>query len=246
MGLRPKFRPYQWVFSVNKRCCLIHIWCWVILIFPKMLLFLLLLYPCPFPEIKELMQRILEWFRSAVRDVAEYVRKVPGHFAGVQRARILLRWGDERVFLRPRSGHIPAHSQLLPDWKTALPQAWMSHQVSWHSFQFLFIWSPNVWFHIAICWYSVTTKSWHSSASSRTSLATAAMKIIATANARTPNASSTTRWARITSKIAPERLINVVCARKCGGPSKTRTRRRQRWYFITWRASSSLSASWPT
>lgn len=67
--------------------------------------------------------------RTAVRDVAEHAGKIPRHAAGLQRARILLRRRDERVFLRPRPGHLPAHPQLLPDGQIALPQTRMPDQL---------------------------------------------------------------------------------------------------------------------
>ena len=68
-------------------------------------------------------------FRSPVWNMAEHVREIPRYAAGLKRARVLLRRGDERVLLRSRSGHIPTHPQLLPHREVALPQARMPDQV---------------------------------------------------------------------------------------------------------------------
>ena len=59
----------------------------------------------------------------------EHAGEIPGHAAGLQRAGILLRRRDERIFLRPRSGHFPPHPQLLPDGQVALPEARMPDQL---------------------------------------------------------------------------------------------------------------------
>lgn len=61
--------------------------------------------------------------------MAEHGGKVPGHVTRVQRARVLLRRGLQGVLLRPRPGHIPAHTQLLSYRKAALPQARMPDQL---------------------------------------------------------------------------------------------------------------------
>lgn len=66
---------------------------------------------------------------APVRDVAQHGGKVPGHVARVQRARVLLRRGLQGVLLRPGPGHIPAHTQLLPDRQAALPQARVPDQL---------------------------------------------------------------------------------------------------------------------
>jgi len=61
--------------------------------------------------------------------MAEHGGKVPGHVARVQRAGVLLRRGLQGVLLRPGPGHIPAHTQLLPDRQAALPEARVPDQL---------------------------------------------------------------------------------------------------------------------
>lgn len=61
--------------------------------------------------------------RPSLRDVAQYPREVSGHAARFERARVLLRRGEQGVFFRSGSGYLPAHSQLLQNRQTALSEA---------------------------------------------------------------------------------------------------------------------------
>uniref|UniRef100_A0A8D8NY59 (northern house mosquito) hypothetical protein n=1 Tax=Culex pipiens TaxID=7175 RepID=A0A8D8NY59_CULPI len=67
--------------------------------------------------------------RPTLRDLANDRREVPGHAARLERAGLFLRRVHEGVLLRPRSGHLPAHTELLPHRQAPLPAARVSPEL---------------------------------------------------------------------------------------------------------------------